>query len=250
MHLLVLFYSHEVLFTALFALAAFLYASVGHGGASAYLALMSFYGIAPASAKPMVLIMNIVVSMIALISFYRKNHFDLLMFFYLAVPAVPMAYWGSRMPLSDAMYRSLLGIVLILSAVKLFIDQTAVQNIKPYNRSALVLIGLTLGFVSGMLGVGGGILLSPLLLFLAWAPAKTISGISAAFILVNSISGLLALQVDFRGITVWQWTWMGIVPLFGFLGAQLGVKRVNYIWIKRLLGVVLLLASLKLMLPS
>lgn len=250
MNLLLLLHINEILFTVLFALAAFLYASVGHGGASAYLALMSFYGIAPAEAKPLVLMMNIVVSFIALISFYRKNHFDLPLFLYLALPAVPMAYWGSRMPLSDAMYRSLLGIVLILSALKLFIDQTPVQMVKPYNRWVLIMIGLVLGFISGMLGVGGGILLSPLLLFLAWAPAKTISGISAAFILVNSISGLLAIHIDISHINAWQFTWMGIVPVFGFLGAQLGVKRINYIWIKRLLGLVLILASLKLILPN
>ncbi|MBU3676861.1 MAG: sulfite exporter TauE/SafE family protein, partial [Chitinophagaceae bacterium] len=200
MNTLFIFTSHHVLFTVLFALAAFLYASVGHGGASAYLALMSFYGMAPAEAKPLVLLMNMVVSFIALLSFYRKNHFDFTLFLYLAVPAVPMAYLGSRMPLSDAVYRLLLGLLLIASAIKLLLDVKPAQTIKPYHRRALVGIGVCLGWVSGMLGVGGGILLSPLLMFLAWAPAKTISGISAAFILVNSISGFFALRFNLQTI--------------------------------------------------
>ncbi|MGI9192038.1 MAG: sulfite exporter TauE/SafE family protein [Chitinophagaceae bacterium] len=250
MNTLIILSSHDALFTVLFALAAFLYASVGHGGASAYLALMSFYGMAPAEAKPLVLLMNIVVSLIALLSFYRKNHFDLSLFLYLAVPAVPMAYLGSRMPLSDAVYRLLLGLLLIASAIKLFLDVKPAQTIKPYHRGALVVIGIGLGWVSGMLGVGGGILLSPLLMFLAWAPAKTISGISAAFILVNSMSGLLALSFNFQTLQSIQFTWLGLVPIFGFLGAQWGVERVNYLWIKRLLALVLLLASLKLIIPQ
>jgi hypothetical protein len=239
---------YNAVFLVLFALAAFLYASVGHGGASAYLALMSFYGLAPAEAKPLVLMMNVLVSSVALFSFYRKQHFDGRMFLYLALPSVPMAFVGSVMPLSDFLYRQLLGIILIASALKLFIDQRPQETIKPYNPWVLMGIGFCLGWVSGLLGVGGGILLSPLLMFLAWASAKTISGLSAAFILVNSLSGLVALQGRLPVLANTQFTWIGIVFIFGWMGAQVGVQRANYIWIKRLLAVVLIVASFKLFL--
>jgi hypothetical protein len=245
---MVLLDSYNAVFLVLFALAAFLYASVGHGGASAYLALMSFYGLAPAEAKPLVLMMNVLVSSVALFSFYRKQHFDARMFLYLALPSVPMAFLGSRMPLSDQVYRSLLGLLLIVSAIKLLFDQRSQETIKPYKPWMLMGIGLCLGWVSGLLGVGGGILLSPLLMFLAWAPAKTISGLSAAFILVNSLSGLLALFGKIPAVENIQYAWIGIVLVFGWLGAQVGVQRANFIWIKRLLAVVLMVASFKLFL--
>jgi uncharacterized membrane protein YfcA len=239
---------YNAVFLVLFALAAFLYASVGHGGASAYLALMSFYGLAPAEAKPLVLMMNVLVSSVALFSFYRKQYFDGRMFLYLALPSVPMAFVGSIMPLSDFLYRQLLGIILIASALKLLIDQRPQETIKPYNPWVLMGIGFCLGWVSGLLGVGGGILLSPLLMFLAWAPAKTISGLSAAFILVNSLSGLVALQGRMPVLANTQFAWIGIVFIFGWMGAQVGVQRANFIWIKRLLAVVLIVASFKLFL--
>lgn len=242
------FESTLVLLAGLFLVAALLYASVGHAGASGYLAVMALAGIAPATMKPTALALNIVVAAIATYRFGRAGAFSWGLFAPLALAAAPLAYLGGRLTLPADSYKLLVGTVLLYSAVRLLRAAKLADAYEVARPSlpVLVVAGAALGLLSGLTGVGGGIFLSPLLLFLHWAPVKVISGVAAAFILVNSIAGLMGVVASNPGgFHPALPLWAGAVVIGGLVGAEYGSRRLGNPTLVRLLAVVLAIAGIK-----
>ena len=232
---------------ALLLVAALLYSSVGHAGASGYLAVMALVGISPAVMKPTALALNVVVALIATYKFYRAGSFSWRLFLLLSVSAVPFAYLGGSISLPSHIYKPLVGLVLVYAAFKSFstAKQASGYLVRDANWPVLVVAGGLLGFLSGLTGVGGGIFLSPLLLFLRWAPVKVISGVAAAFILVNSISGLAGAAREPLQLHPALPFWAIAAVIGGYVGAEYGSKRLGNPAIQRLLALVLLVAGVK-----
>jgi uncharacterized membrane protein YfcA len=275
------------LWMILFFLIAFLYSAVGHGGASGYLALMSFFLPYPELMKPIALLLNLVVSGIALVQFYRQGHFLWRVFVPIALCSIPMAYLGGFTPLKDEWYQMGLGVFLLVSVVLLNVDLRGrialkkEENIPVFGvdsnaiavnyKWAACLMGGGIGYVSGLLGIGGGILLSPVLLLLGWTQQKQTAALSAAFIFVNSTSGLFGsiqqhplwespvslmdiakntAQLDVYWITVLMTVGTLILPvvLGGVIGSWYGAKKFSHLGMKAILSLVLLIAAIKLLL--
>lgn len=229
--------------------AAFLYASVGHGGASAYLAVMAVAGFAPAEMRPIALQLNVLVSGIATYKFCRAGYFRWRLLWPFAALSVPAAYLGGAINLPTTAYKVVVGLVLLYAAWQLW--WTAQRSDEaPRKRdvpTALALvIGAGLGLLSGLTGVGGGIFLSPLLLIMSWAGTKETSAVSAPFILVNSLAALMAGFVNNPVMPPdYVWVLMGTVLIGGWLGAEYGSRRFANPLVRRLLAVVLALAGAK-----
>ncbi len=239
----------SLLLLALIALAALLYASVGHGGASGYLAVMALLGVAPAVMKPAALAMNIFVAGLVAWRLYRAGYFNARLFWPFALGSIPLAFVGGLLTLPGNFYRYLVGAALVLAAVRLLVearDQPA-QSVPP--PALAVVVGAGLGFVSGLTGVGGGIFLSPLLLFLRWADMRHTAALSAAFILLNSLAGLAGHLAAGAGMPAGL-PWMVLAALAGgAFGAELAVRRrLAPVKLRRLLGVVLMVAGAKMFL--
>ena len=229
---------------------AVLYASVGHAGASGYLAVMALMGVAPAVMKPSALVLNIVVSLIAVYQFYRAGAFSWRIFLPLAVTSIPFAFLGGTMTLPAHWYKPMIGVVLIYAVLYSWMRSFKTTQPEPKVVSPLILaiVGAVLGLLSGLTGVGGGIFLSPLLLRMNWAPVRMISGISAMFILVNSVSGLLGVMSRHPSMSDSLPYWVIAVVIGGYIGATLGSRHLNVALIQRFLSVVLLISGLKMLL--
>jgi uncharacterized protein len=237
-----------VLFYILLFLVAFLYASVGHGGASGYLALMAIFSIAPEVMKPTALLLNLFVSLTSFIQFYRGKHFNFKLFLPFAVSSVPMAFVGGLITLDTFIYKKILGILLLIPIVRfLFFGNITVAEIKKPSMVLSVLIGAAIGFLSGMIGIGGGIILSPVLILLKWANMKQAAAVSALFIFVNSIAGLagqITKGIHFSGD---MYAYVGIAFVGGIGGAYFGSMRFNQSILRYLLALVLIVAAYKLL---
>jgi uncharacterized membrane protein YfcA len=235
-----------VFYTLLFIL-AFLYASVGHGGASGYLALMAIFSMAPEVMRPTALVLNLFVSLTAFIQFYRAKHFDWKIFLPLAMASVPMAFVGGMIDIDPVMYKRILGFLLVIPILRfLFFPSLEVSRAGTPNVAVALLMGGSIGLLSGLIGIGGGIILSPLLLLLRWTDQKQTAAISALFIFVNSLSGLggqwsrgIVFTADMGVYTI-------VALMGGLCGAYLGALKFNQRVLKILLAVVLLIASYKL----
>lgn len=237
----------DMILAALIFAAALLYSSVGHAGASGYLAAMALVGVSPAVMKPTALTLNILVAVIATTRYYRAGAFSWHLFWPLALASVPFAYLGGALTLPGHIYKPLVGGVLIYAAWRSF--RTAhhppqAVEARPH-MSLLLAAGAVLGFLSGLTGVGGGIFLSPLLLFFRWAELKVISGIAAAFILVNSISALLGVVTTAPALPSAMPYWAVAAVAGGFAGTEYGSKRLGSPAIQKLLAVVLAIAGAK-----
>jgi uncharacterized membrane protein YfcA len=232
--------------------ASFVYASVGHGGASAYLAAMALAGLAPAEMRPIALALNILVSSLAAWKFWRAGHFRWRLFWPFAAVSIPFAYLGGTITLPGQAYKVLVGVVLLYAAWQLWRSSRAGDEMRPVREPPIALaiaIGAALGLLSGLTGVGGGIFLSPLLLMLGWAGTKQTSAVSAPFILVNSIAGLAAgLVAGAAVLPPLTWILAGTVLIGGWLGAEYGSRRFANPVVRRFLAVVLAVAGAKMVL--
>lgn len=229
--------------------AAFVYASVGHGGASAYLAAMALAGLAPAEMRPIALTLNILVSSMATWKFWRAGHFRGRLFWPFAAVSIPFAYLGGAITLPGQAYKIVVGLVLVYAGWQLWRSFRAGEEMRDVRAPAIPLamaIGAGMGLLSGLTGVGGGIFLSPLLLMLGWAGTKQTSAVAAPFILVNSIAGLAAGFVAGTAVLP-QATWLLAVAVLigGWLGAEYGSRRFANPVVRRFLAVVLGVAGAK-----
>lgn len=235
--------------TLLIFTAALLYSSVGHAGASGYLAAMALFGLAPAVMKPTALVLNLLVGTVGTIRFASAGHFDWKIFAPFAALSVPMAFLGGMMKLPIGAYKIVLGGVLLFAAWRLVVKpKTNAGELNPVSVPRALIFGAGLGLLSGLTGVGGGIFLSPLLLFLGWADVRKTAGVSVAFILVNSAAGLLGHLASVKNVPP-EIVWWGPAALLGgIIGAELGSRRLAPVTMRRLLSVVLIVAGVKMLL--
>jgi len=230
---------------AVFAVAV-LYSSVGHGGASGYLAVMALLAVSPEVTRPTALILNLFVASIAFIQFYRAGHFDWKIFLPFAAGSIPFAFLGGMIHLPTTVYKIILGVTLMLAAIRLAINLKSESEPHAPPIWLCLLIGAVLGFVSGLVGVGGGIFLTPILLLMNWTETKKAAGISALFILVNSISGLLGNYAQVLKLPTTVYVWIIAAVIGGIIGATLGSYRFNSLVLRRVLAFGLLIAGAKL----
>lgn len=242
-------FASSLILALLILTAAVLYSSVGHAGASGYLAAMALCGVAPSVMKPTALVLNLLVATITTVQFVRAGHLRWRLLAPFVLASVPCAYLGGRIHLDASLYRPIVGAVLILSALRLgWTAAQTEQTPRPANFAAALLIGAGIGFLSGLTGVGGGIFLSPVLLLLHWAGTRETAGASAAFILLNSAAGLLGAWhtgVSFAPDLAW-WAVMALAG--GAVGSWWGSRRAAPPLLRRVLAVVLVVAGAKLML--
>ena len=229
----------------LLAIMAFLYASVGHGGASGYLAIMAIFAIAPPVMKQTALLLNLGVSLMSFIAFYRQGYFKWNLFWPFALGSIPAAFLGARIPLTDSTYKQSLGACLFLAVIRMVVTLKESEPRK-LNLGLGVLSGSVIGLLSGMIGIGGGIILSPLLLLFRWASLKEAAAISALFIFVNSVSGLAGLKTWIPMDQSQMMYWLVASLVGGFLGANWGAAIASNVKVKWILALVLIIASLKL----
>ena len=236
-----------LLLTGFILVAALLYSSVGHGGASGYLAAMALLGIAPEEMRPAALTLNILVSGISFVKYYRAGAFSWHLLWPFALASMPLAYLGGSLTLPGHIYKPVVGLVLIFAAWRSFMSASQLQQVVRTTppTGVLLLAGAGLGFLSGLTGVGGGIFLSPLLLLFRWAEVRVISGIAAAFILVNSIAGLLGVMSNEPSLPAGLPYWAIAAVIGGFVGAEYGSRRLANPTIRKLLAVVLVVAGIK-----
>jgi len=240
--------SETLIIAILFFVGAALYSSVGHGGASSYLAVMGLFSLAPDVMKPTALALNILVAGIATFKFYRAGLFSWRLFWPFAVASVPAAFIGGATMLPARAYKILVGAVLLYAAVWMFRS-----SLRPLNKEthlpplwAALAWGAAIGLLSGLTGVGGGIFLSPLLLYMGWAETRATSGVAAPFILVNSVAGLLG---HFSGVALLPSSipiWGVAAVIGGWIGASYGSKRAPAPVLRQLLSLVLVVAGAKL----
>lgn len=229
---------------------AFLYASVGHGGASGYLAVLALVGgVSNADMKSSALILNLLVSLVAFWQF--RQHFQWELFWAFALLSVPAAYFGAQIPITDGVYKKLLAVFLAFPILRLMISLAPKKQTGPVATNVppigiALAIGAVIGLLSGMLGIGGGILLSPLILLLGWADMKPTAAVSALFIFVNSLSGLAGLLAKGFEPPSFVYVWLGFAFVGGLAGAYMGSQKLNTVALRYTLALVLSIAALKL----
>jgi len=229
-------------------LIAMLYSSVGHAGASGYIAVMSLLSLAPEVIKPTALSLNILVGSIATWQFYRAGHFSWSLFWPFAALAVPCAFIGGQLNLPTQLFKVLLGLVLLYSAMRFFVQSKQSTHIHEPPRTQAFLAGAGIGFLSGLTGTGGGIFLTPLLLLMGWADAKRAAAVSALFVLLNSVSGLAGNISATKALPTFLLPLLIAAALGGLVGSYFGSRRIEPHAIKKLLAMVLLIAGFKLIL--
>lgn len=237
-----------ITFGILLFIVAFLYASVGHGGASGYLALMALYGFAPEVMKPTALILNLFVSLSSFILFYKGGHFKWKIFLPFIITSIPLSFIGGAISLDAQVYKKILGVLLLIPVARFFLyPNTADKDLKATHIGISLLVGGTIGFLSGLIGIGGGILLSPFLLLANWTNQKQTAAISAVFIFVNSVAGLAGQISKGYRADLQIVNFIAIAFVGGLIGAWMGSLRLNQQVLKITLAIVLFLASIKLL---
>ncbi len=237
----------EYLFLLSLFVIAFLYSSVGHGGGTGYLALLALWGIAPLLIKPTALTLNVFVSAIAFYSYYKAGYFKWKLIFPFLISSIPCAYLGALTRVNPSTYKIILGIFLLIAIGRMLLISNAIteKSIKMPFIPAVV-IGALLGFFSGMIGIGGGIILSPIIILFHWANVKESAAASALFIFLNSLSGLSALVSGGFKFDQHLLIWITVGIIGGIAGSYIGSFRLKPNKLKFVLAAVLLLASIKL----
>lgn len=226
---------------------AFMYASVGHGGASGYLALMALFNMEPSVMKPSALLLNVFVAGIAFILYARAGFFRWKIFLPFALASVPAAYFGALLKVDATLYKIILGIcLLIASARMLFLNGKQADKKSEIKFFYAFFIGGLIGFLSGMIGIGGGIILSPVLILFHWSDMKETAAVSSLFIFVNSISGLLGIMKNEFLFDEKFYFWIGAAIVGGMASAYLGSKKFHSKILRYALALVLCAASVKL----
>ena len=239
---------NTILFLSILFIVAALYASVGHGGASGYLALMALFSIAPAVMRPTALLLNLFVSSVSFIQFYRGGYFKWKIFWPFAVASIPLSFIGGLITIQSSIYKNILGVLLLVPVVRfLFFKNTDAKALKETDITLSLIIGAVIGFLSGMIGIGGGIILSPVLLLLKWTDQKQTAAITALFIFVNSVAGLFGQLTKGIHFSVDMVLYVAVAFAGGLLGAYLGALRFPQAILKNVLGCVLAVAAYKLL---
>lgn len=238
--------THLILLLAGVTLAAFLYSSVGHAGASGYIAVMTLCGLTAIFIRPTALVLNILVAAIGSFQFWRAGYFSWRLFWPFALLSIPAAYLGGYLPVPAAILKVVIGIVLLFSAARLFFRQGDPRDVAAPAIPAAVAMGAGIGFLSGLTGTGGGIFLTPLLLFCHWATMRGAAAVSALFILVNSIAGLVGFISSGRPVPQFAWLLAVAAVIAGTLGSYFGSRRFPVRTISIILATVLVLAGCKL----
>jgi len=241
--------AHTLLIASCLLVGAILYTSVGHAGASAYIAVMTLFDLPPLVIKPTALTLNIFVSSYASLRYIKSHFFNKSLFLYLSVGSIPAAYIGGHINLPSNIYRPIIGVLLLLSGVRFLVQALQTDKVhREINKVLAVFIGTCVGFLSGITGTGGGIFLSPLIIWLGWVSVKQASGTVAAFIFVNSTAGLLGNLQSISSLPTELPVFSVAVLLGAFIGTRFGIKRFSSIGVKRALGFVLLIAGAKFLL--
>ena len=237
----------ELLLAACMFAGAALYTSVGHAGASAYIALMALFGIAPGVMRPTALALNILVAGFTSFRYLVAGLFRWRTLWPFLIGAVPFAFLGGSVQLPGAIYRPLVGGILLISGARLLWPRELKFNRDPSDPPIWVgvVCGVAIGFLSGLTGTGGGIFLSPILLFLGWSDTRSASGIAAVFILCNSVAGLLGNVAIVKSLPADLWLYAIAVTLGAIVGTSFGVRWQPSLILKAL-GAVLVIAGLKL----
>jgi uncharacterized membrane protein YfcA len=235
----------NLVFLSSIAIAAILYSSVGHGGASGYLAVMALFGMEPALMKPAALTMNIFVTLLVLSRLNKAGHFNWRLFTPFVVASIPMAFIGGAYTINEPAYKIIVGIALILAMVRMVWKSHDDYELRIPPIPVALLVGGVLGFISGLAGVGGGIFLSPLLLLFHWTNMRGSAAIAAGFILLNSIAGL-------AGFATTDQAWPVDIPVLviaalagGLIGSELCVRRLAPLKLRKALALVLAVAGIK-----
>ena len=237
----------NILFLMALFFIAFLYSSVGHGGASGYLALMALFAIPAIYMKASALTLNLFVSATSFWAFRNAGYFRLKILVPLIIGSIPMAYLGARTQIDPHVYKIILGFFLLFAVARMVYQPNQAENpVVPVNYIISIILGALLGFFSGMIGIGGGIILSPILLLLGWTNVKETAAISASFIFLNSASGLIGLFSTGFELIPQIYIWVILAFVGGYLGAWLGSKKLSLSRLNYLLAAVLLMASFKL----
>ncbi len=236
-------------FLVVLPIVAFLYASVGHGGASGYLALMAIFSFAPAVMKPTALLLNLFVAAIAFFHYYRAGYFNKKLFLSFAIASIPLAFLGGMIEVDASIYKKILGVLLIFAILKMLNvfgkESDTIKDVKIWQG---LLVGGIIGFFSGLIGIGGGIILSPVILLLHWGKMKEAAAVSALFIWVNSAAGLIGQFSNGVSLSSQSFVLVGIAVIGGFFGSYFGSKKMNNKHLRHLLALVLIIASFKLFL--
>lgn len=226
------------------------YASVGHGGASGYLAILSLYGFSPLDMAPSALLLNILVAGTAFITYYRAGFFDKRIFWSFSLTSIPAALAGGIIHVSPGIYSWLLVSALLFAAFRLAISQTNRNVEEPLQPISMILAlpcGAGIGLLSGIVGVGGGIFLSPLLLLMRWAKTKQTAAVSAGFILVNSMAGLYG-HLTRKNVNMKELLPFVLAAFIGgIIGSHFGARRFDGVVLRRILAIIMLIASFKLL---
>jgi len=226
-------------------IAAILYSSVGHGGASGYLAVMALFGLEPSLMKPAALTMNVFVTVLVLSRLNKAGHFNWRLFLPFVIASMPMAFLGGAYTINSATYKIIVGVALLLAVLRMTwkTDDSYTLNIP--SIPVAMSVGAALGFISGLTGVGGGIFLSPLLLFFHWTNMRGSAAIAAGFILLNSLAGL-------AGFATTDQTWPAGIPILvitaltgGLIGSELCARKLAPIILRKALVIVLVIAGIK-----
>ncbi|MFL1011459.1 sulfite exporter TauE/SafE family protein [Flavisericum labens] len=235
------------LFLLILPIVAFLYSSVGHGGASGYLALMALFSFAPETMKPTALLLNLFVAGISFYYYFRSGFFNKKLFFYFAIASVPFAFIGGTLEIEAPVYKKILAALLVFAILKMLnVFGKESQTIKDIKLWQGLLVGSIIGFFSGLIGIGGGIILTPIILLLHWGKMKEAAAVSALFIWVNSAAGLIGQLSSGVSLEKESFILVAIALIGGVLGGYYGSKKINNQNLRYILACVLIIACIKL----